>query len=186
MKTFSFLQRALIMVCLLLVSTVYAQQNFLVDDFEDGDSVNNFYQDVYTISTDQENGGNSTASYYLAEGYNSQYAVHVDYTIDRGAYDFDPYVQIYSPIYNKDLSASSGVSFWYKGPQVFLRAETLNITDYDFYRVEVPASAEWTEYTFTWAEFSQQGWGNVADFDLSVFLGLSWQCFGVTGDAGVF
>jgi hypothetical protein len=80
------------------VSTAYAQQNFLVDDFEDGDSINNFYQNFYSISTDMQSGGNSTASYYLADGYNSQYAVYVDYTIDKGAFEFEPYVQIYSPI----------------------------------------------------------------------------------------
>ena len=80
--------------------TLPAGLGILVDDFEDGDNLSKINDYWYTYN-DNDNGGASIITTPLNEEENiipgrvnngSNYALQVNYTLDRGDYEFDPYV----------------------------------------------------------------------------------------------
>ena len=96
----------------------------LVDDFEDGDNLSKIGDYWYTYN-DNDNGGASIITTPLNEEENiipgrvnngSNYALQVNYTLDRGDYEYDPYVGWGVQVAPDEANGHfGGLTYWYKG-----------------------------------------------------------------------
>jgi endoglucanase len=171
----------------------------LIDDFEDGDTTPLIGGGWY-LFTDIDNGGGSTLTVPNAtgaagstlqvtgEGYQSKLSLSVAYTFDRGTLTYDPYVGFgvwfadsTAPF---DFSGYSSLSYSYRGGAHSVRVETYSVKDYDYFRVAVPASTNWTTVNLPFSSFSQEGWGVAAKLDLTNVGNVSFQMRGATGQTG--
>jgi hypothetical protein len=85
-----------------------------------------------------------------------------------------------------DISAASGLSFYYKGTSCDVRVETLSVTDFGYFFHRLPEAPDWTLVSLKWSDFSQAIWAKKATFDLTKSTKVAWQTTdkGVTGQAG--
>lgn len=167
----------------------------MVDDFEDGDDKplipGGWYS--YTDSPD----GKSTLTFTGAPagaiamngpGYQSQKSLEVSFAFDRGTLTYDPYVgwgvslaTAANPI---DLSAYSGIAYDYLGSAHRPRVENANVTDYDEFGANLPASASWKSVTLPFTSLAQEGWGKKVAFDPSRCTNISFAARGASGTPG--
>ena len=167
--------------------------DLLIDDFEDGDN-KSLLSGSWFSYTDSSNGGKSTVAFTGATGsavvmggagYQSNKSLQVSYTFDQGTYQWDPYVGVGVSLGTSakpyDLSRYAGLSYAYLGGAHRVRVETSDVTDYDFYGVDVPASSSWTTVTLPYGNFAQQGWGTKVDFNSNHALAVSYNITGKTG-----
>ena len=168
--------------------TVPPVYNFVLDDFEDSDTINNLLCSWVTYN-DNLAGGLSTIAASFVPGDVSVSAISFDYLLDMGTLTYDAYVGLQSNLSPNggilDISSSTGISFNYKGAPSKIRIHTQNITDYSFYEVSIPETTVWTSYTFTWDMFAQQAWGSPQPLDLSLATGVSFNAQGPSGTGTV-
>ena len=160
----------------------------LVDDFEDGNMVSLLDEGWYTY-TDEGNSGASTVSFLTdadgywaaaSEGYESSYSLSLSYRLDKGNYEFDPYVGwgLNVPA-SVNRNAIGGLSYWYKGGKHTVRVETSDITDHDVHSYTVNASyANWKLVTVRFQDLMQEGWGIPVDFKKENITAISFQAKG--------
>ena len=159
----------------------------LVDDFEDGTSAS-LLESVWYTYNDADNGAASIIEMPLnaegenattGEGYNSVYSLSVKYSLNKGDYEYDPYVgwgiQIPATI---DFSRLGGISYWYKGGKHTVRVETSDIKDYDVHMASVKAAREWTMVTVRFKDLVQEGWGKEVEFNSANITAISFQAKG--------
>ncbi len=165
----------------------------LVDDFEDGNELNELGTGWYAYSDQDAEGASRVtgrgpdASIIGAEGNASSYALSVEFTLDRGAYQWDPFVGVgFSVPASTDASSYAGFSYSYRGAGHAVRFETSQITDYDFYVFSVPASATWTRVTIPFANLSQAGYGEPAAWEPTLLTNVNWHIVGPDGSSGTF
>ncbi len=130
-----------------------------------------------------------------AEG-TANYA-RIDYTLDKGGNTNSPFVGMGfamdedKAIY--DLSAATGISFWYKGSASRFKVsmggagDTETALGWNAYGYNLTASTSWREVTINWTDLAQlPGWGTAlpGGFDPSLIVEFQWQVEGKTGDAG--
>ena len=171
---------------------VPAQQapGFVLDNFEDGDFINNLQQG-WGKYDDIPAGGLSVVNYSFGSGYLSNSALQVDYTLDQGTLGYDPYVGVSCPFNSQnavlDLSSSTGVSFYYKGDASKLLISTQDVTDYAYYEIQIPYSADWTMYTYNWNNFMQPGWtSDPKPLNLQLAQSFQFHKPGPTGLSGFY
>ncbi len=169
----------------------------LLDDFEDGDKRslwNSFWYDF----SDSSSGGASAVSIETTTGYDNGTAMGITTVLDQGGYAYDPFAGI--GVYlgedkaARDISSSTGVSFYYKGGgagwnEVVLRIETVSVSQQDktpYHRVYLPASSTWTSVAFTWDQFTQPDWSGVVPegLDLTQVVKVSMQIKGDRNASG--
>ncbi|HEY5954928.1 MAG TPA: CIA30 family protein, partial [Polyangiaceae bacterium] len=171
----------------------HGSKELLVDDFEDGDDKPLITGGWFTY-TDKSNGGGSiltmpgaigSAIVANGEGYSSSKSLQVDYSFDQGTLTYAPYVgfgvwigDVANPV---DLSGYTGISYQYRGGAHRPRVEISDVTDYDQFGVELPASTSWKTVTLTFKDFTQEGWGKRVKFDASHTTALSFYMKGATG-----
>ena len=169
-------------------SSSFDGKGLLVDDFEDGNMVSLLDMGWYTY-TDDSNHGASTVSYptddngewaSVPEGYESVYSLSLNYTLDKGAYEYDPYVgwgvQVPAGI---DFSKIGGISYWFKGGKHTVRLETSDITDYDVHGYVVNASyTNWKQVTVRFQDLTQEGFGEEVEFKKENITAISFQAKG--------
>src|SRR5690606_31739324 len=121
----------------------------LVDDFEDGDGISSLggYWYVYD---DRDNGGLSSIEaqkrygglQMVGDGFQSRRSLLAHYRLDRGKLPYPPYVGIGVQLGqgHADLRGQGVLAYTYKGGKHDVRLETSNVTDYDYYAVQLPAS----------------------------------------------
>lgn len=112
----------------------------LVDDFEDGDNLSKINDYWYTYN-DNDNGGASIITTPLNEEENiipgrvnngSNYALQVNYTLDRGEYAYDPYVGWGVQVAPDEANGRfGGLTYWYKGGAHEVHVEITDVEDYD-------------------------------------------------------
>jgi hypothetical protein len=76
-----------------------------------------------------------------------------------------------------DLSGSTGVSFWYKGPAVDLQVtlESMVVAEnWDKFHYVVPASNDWQLHVVSWSQFTQYGWGDAASLNTNEIVNFTW------------
>ncbi|MBN1758672.1 MAG: hypothetical protein JW863_10160 [Chitinispirillaceae bacterium] len=169
----------------------------LVDDLEDGDELTRYL--TYWFSyCDQDSGGNSTITpQRTVEGYpftpvssgarNSKYAASFTYVLNQGSYQYQPYAGIgfnLDIISGWDISAATGIRFYYKGSSSRVRIGSSNITDFGWWGYDVPASTDWKLVNLVWSQFNQPEWAEIMPFDRTAVLHITFEVLGETGDAG--
>lgn len=171
-------------------------KNLLVDDFEDGDG-NTLIGGGWYSYTDQPNGGGSVVTIsrtddgsiaMTGEGYQSKLSLKVDYSFTQAALPYTPYIgfgaglgSVTAPV---DWSQYAGISYTYKGGKHRIRVETLDIADYDFWGMEIPAATSWTTIDIPFTQMTQEGFGKVVPFDPHKVGAISYQTRGNTGESG--
>jgi hypothetical protein len=75
-----------------------------------------------------------------------------------------------------DLTGSSGISFYHKGPACQLEIKQSAVTDYAYYMANVPAHSYWTKVELKWTDFAQPAdWGTSVPWDASDIVGFQWK-----------
>ena len=167
--------------------TMPAGLGVLVDDFEDGDHKNNLENFWYTYN-DNDNGGASIITTPLnAEGdiapamvnNGSTKALQVSYTLDRGEYEYEPYVgwgvQVDPDSANDRFG---GITYWYKGGAHEVHIEISDVVDYDVHLAKVAASRTWKQAVIRFKDLVQGGWGTEVPFDAKHITAISFQAKG--------
>ncbi len=170
--------------------------DLLVDDFEDGDGKPLMVGEWY-VYDDAPDGGKSSLTFTGStgaaivmggQGYQSSKCLEVSYRFDRGSYAYDPYlgfgVTIGTDASPSDLTAYAGISYTYKGGAHRVRVDTSDVSDYDFYGVQVPAAEAWTTVSISFDSLAQEGWGKAVAFNLGHVTRLSFELKGANGQTG--
>jgi len=171
-------------------------EGLLVDDFEDGDDMPLIPGDWYGY-TDTDNHGLSTLSFTGAAdgavamngaGFQSQKSLEVSYTLAKGASTIDPYVgfgvALGSAAAPYDLTNYTGLSYTYQGGAHRVQVQVTDVTDYDDFGLNLPASAAWKTVVLPFETFSQEGWGKKAPFDLSHVMNIAFSIKGTAVTSG--
>jgi licheninase len=159
----------------------------LVDDFEDGNHESKIGDYWYTYD-DQSNNGASVITTPLNEDQDiaparvnngSNYALLVTYTLDRGEYEFDPYVGWGLQIAPDDANGRfGGITYWYKGGAHEVHIETSDVLDYDVHLAKMPASRTWKKAVVRFKDLVQGGWGVEVPFEAKNIMAISFQAKG--------
>lgn len=176
----------------------------LVDDCEDNNGLTNMGSEWFTY-TDVLDEGASTITPVTKKGeqqlemtsggYNSDYAVKIEYRLDKGNFEYDPFVGVGFELKEdstaEDISMSTGLSFAYKGTfgegdTCAIKCESEAVTELGAsYSYTLPPSETWTEITLDWkTDFLQPKWAESVDLDLTVVPKIQWQIQGSTGESG--
>lgn len=159
----------------------------LVDDFEDGDNESKIGDYWYTYD-DKGNNGASVITTPLNDEENiipgrvnngSNYALQVNYTLDKGEYEYDPYVGWGLQIAPNDANARfGGITYWYKGGAHEVHIETSDVLDYDVHLAKMPASRTWKQAVVRFKDLVQGGWGVEVPFEAKNIMAISFQAKG--------
>ncbi|MBR6453047.1 MAG: cellulase family glycosylhydrolase [Fibrobacter sp.] len=159
----------------------------LVDDFEDGDNESKIGDYWYTYD-DKGNNGASVITTPLNDEDNiipgrvnngSNYALQVNYTLDKGEYEYDPYVGWGLQIAPDDANARfGGITYWYKGGAHEVHIETSDVLDYDVHLAKMPASRTWKQAVVRFKDLVQGGWGVEVPFEAKNIMAISFQAKG--------
>jgi hypothetical protein len=174
----------------------------LLDDCEDGDSLNKLGGSWFTYN-DVANGGLSTVTpkttptspFTMANGgaNGSLKAATISYSLNKGSNVNNPFagfgfwIKKYSPpdtVLN--ISAATGLTFFFKGDTCDVRIETANITDFGYFFKRIPKSTDWKQVSVLWSDMAQATWAKAATFDRTKATKVAWQTpnTGVTGNTG--
>ena len=161
---------------------------FLIDDFEDHDDAPFIGASWYTYF-DVDNGGLSSGQISFPEpGYNSAGAFLFEYTFDQGELEYEPYVgtgvNFLTDGAPLDLSARTGIRYFYQGDAHSVRLQTSDVADYDYHGFSVAAATSWTSVEIPFALLSQEGWGEPVSFDPSHVTDITFHIKGATGKSG--
>lgn len=159
----------------------------LVDDFEDGDNKNKLDNYWYTYN-DYGNGGASIITTPLnADGditpatvnNGSTKALLVSYTLDRGDYEYEPYVGWGVQVDPDSANGRfGGITYWYKGGAHEVHIEVTDVEDYDVHLAKVAASRTWKQAVIRFKDLVQGGWGKEVAFDAKNIRAISFQAKG--------
>ncbi len=169
-------------------STAEAPKNgLLLDNMEDGNGETEIGSGWYTYD-DASNGGASTiktptdaeGNIIAAETDNgSKYAMKVEFSLDKGDYEYDPYVgwgfQVPSTV---DVGKYAGIRYSYKGAAHYIHVETSDVTDYDVHLASEKKSDGWTTVTIAFDDLTQGGWGQSVVFNPANVNAISFQVKG--------
>lgn len=164
----------------------------LVDDCEDGNG-KTFLKTAWFTFTDVNSNGKSTVTptstakngFVMTDGgYNSDKAVKIEYTLDKGSFTGNPFVGVGFEFAAKsapvDISASTGLSFYYKGTfgdtACGVKVESESVTEggasYNYF---LKPSSSWKGITINWSDFTQPKWAKPANLDLKAGTKIQWQ-----------
>ena len=159
----------------------------LVDDFEDANHESKLGDFWYTYD-DKDNGGASSIVTPLNDdgdimpgrvNNGSNYALQVNYTLDRGEYEYDPYVGWGLQITEDSANGRfGGITYWYKGGAHEVHIEVSDVKDYDVHLAKVPASRSWKQAVIRFKDLVQGGWGEGVVFDAKHLKAISFQAKG--------
>jgi hypothetical protein len=74
-----------------------------------------------------------------------------------------------------NISAATGLTFYFKGDTCDVRVETANIADYGYFFKRIPKSAEWKQVSVLWSEMGQAIWAKASTFDRTRAAKIAWQ-----------
>jgi len=164
----------------------------LVDDLEDKDDIS-LWGGKWDVYNDNSNQAQSTSTLSFVNGNASTGAAQMDYTLNKGGYEFSPFVGIVVDVNadgetTENLSKCTSLQYDYKGAAHSFRVENPSeATGYNYYQIAVAASNSWTTKRISWSSLKQlTGWGTPVDLDYAKqnVRAFSWQIEGSTGDRG--
>jgi licheninase len=172
-------------------------EGLLIDDFEDGDGQALFAPGAWYSYDDKPNHGASSITYtgnvgggavMNGPGYQSTRSLEVTFTFDQGALTYQPYVGWGVWLADKpaplDASAFVGIAYTYRGSAHRVRVESFEVTDYEYFGMDVGTSPDWKTIVVPFAQLSQSGWGIKVSFNPANLGNLSFEARGNTGDQG--
>ncbi len=165
----------------------------LIDDFEDGDQVSEIRTQWFIYADDGAQGASvvtgpaGDATFVAEPGHDSSHATSVKFTLAQGDYQYDPFVGVGIPVpATANAPSYEGISYWYKGAAHTARFETTNITDYDFYVMNLPTAVTWTKVTVPFAALAQSGYGTKVAWDPELLNVIKWHIVAADGTTGSF
>ena len=171
--------------------TPAAGKGLLVDDFEDGDNHSSALDDYWYTYSDVDNDGASVITTPVNEdgdiiagavNNGSSYALQVNYTLDQGDYEYDPYVGWGIQVAVDDENGRfGGITYWYMGGAHEVHIEVNDVKDYDVHLAKVRASRTWTQAVIRFKDLVQGGWGKEVAFDAKNIKAISFQAKGTKG-----
>jgi len=171
--------------------TLPAGKGLLVDDFEDGDNHSATIDNYWYTYDDNPNGGASVITTPLSDAdeivpgkvnNGSNYALQVNYSLDQGEYEYDPYVGWGIQVAEDDANGRfGGITYWYKGGAHEVHIEVSDVEDYDVHLAKVKASRTWTQAVIRFKDLVQGGWGQEVAFDAKHIKAISFQAKGTKG-----
>ncbi len=174
-----------------LLPLITHAQSLMIEDFEDGNTENNLGGYWYDFN-DNDNGGKTTISptnwqqesFITSGGYKSKGMFKVNVQLEKGNYQWDPYHCFAMSIPNTRLNPKdyAGITYWHKGVAHTFRVDTPEITDYDYYLIDIPASEDWTLVTIDFSILSQEGWGRKEPLNLDNAVKFIWNLRKQSGD----
>jgi len=174
-------------------------EGVLIDDFEDGDGQTTYGAAGWYSYDDKENGGGSAIAYtgstdgsavMSGPGFESARSLEVTYTFDQGALSYPPFVgwgaALGTPELPLDVSQFVGIGYTYRGSAHRVRVETYEVANYDYFGMEVGASANWKTVVVPFARLTQAGWDATAKvtFNPQNVGNVSFEARGSTGVEG--
>ena len=159
----------------------------LVDDFEDGDNKNKLDNYWYTYNDNDNDGASIITTPLNDEGdiipatvnNGSTKALLVSYTLDRGDYEYDPYVGWGVQVDPDSANGRfGGITYWYKGGAHEVHIEVTDVKDYDVHLAKVAASRTWKQAVIRFKDLVQGGWGKEVAFDAKNIRAISFQAKG--------
>jgi licheninase len=169
-------------------------EGVLIDDFEDGDGQTTFPGGSWYSYDDKPNGGGSAIAYtggidggaaMNGPGFESTRSLEVTFTFDQGTLTYQPYVGWGVWFADKpaplDASGFVGIGYTYRGSAHRVRVETFEVTDYDYFGMDMAASADWKTVVVPYAQLSQNGWGAKVTFNPQNVGNISFEARGSTG-----
>ena len=163
-------------------------KGLLLDDFEDGDNMSLLGENYWYTYDDSDNDGASIILTPLTEeGYpkarrsdnGTNYAWAVYYKLDKGEYQYDPYVGWGVELPDSiDYSRFGGISYWYKGGAHEIHVETSDVKDYDVHLAKVPVARGWQKVAIRFKDLEQGGWGKEVAFEAKNIIKISFQAKG--------
>ncbi len=133
-----------------------------------------------------EGGANGTANY-----------ARVEYSLDKGGNANAPFIGVgfamAEPKDIYDLSAASGISFYYKGAASRFKVnmggegDTETALGWNAYGYNITASTDWKLVEIAWTDLAQlPGWGTAlpGGFNPALAMEFQWQVEGATDDEG--
>ncbi|MBN2192386.1 MAG: cellulase family glycosylhydrolase [Polyangiaceae bacterium] len=163
----------------------HADDDLLIDDFEDGDTTAMSGASWYVYDDVLNGGGSSVTDFVSDEGFESSHAFLVEYSFDQGELTYEPFIGFGVALGSgpTDLSGYQGIGYTYRGGAHEVRLETTEVTDYDYFAVQVPASASFRTRVLPFGDFFQGGWGAPVDFVPEHVTGVSFHVRGTTGES---
>ncbi|MCK9181855.1 MAG: CIA30 family protein [Fibrobacteraceae bacterium] len=158
----------------------------LIDNFEDGDNESLIGTYWYAYN-DSKNGGASTYTTPLdtagqiattAAGYNSTKAFSINYKLNKGTYEYDPYIGWGVTVDLENTGRFGGITYYYIGGAHTIQIETSDVEDYDNYLKSIPAARTWTKATIRFQDLAQSGWGKAVAFNAAHITAISFQAKG--------
>ena len=171
-------------------TTIPAEEGkgILLDDMEDGNNEILLGGTFWYTYDDKDNDG---ASIILTpindEGYpkarrsdnGTNYTWAVYYKLDKGDYQYDPYVGWGFELPDSiDYSRFGGITYWYKGGAHEVHVEVSDVTDYDVHLAKFPVARAWTKATVRFKDLEQGGWGKEVEFNAKNIIKISFQAKG--------
>jgi licheninase len=159
----------------------------LVDDFEDGDHKNNLDNYWYTYNDNDNDGASIITTPLNDEGdiipatvnNGSTKALLVSYTLDRGEYEYEPYVGWGVQVDPDSANGRfGGITYWYKGGAHEVHIEVSDVKDYDVHLAKVAASRSWKQAVIRFKDLVQGGWGKEVAFNAKNITAISFQAKG--------
>ena len=159
----------------------------LVDDFEDGDNKNKLDNYWYTYNDNDNDGASIITTPLNDEGdiipatvnNGSTKALLVSYTLDRGDYEYEPYVGWGVQVDPDSANGRfGGITYWYKGGAHEVHIEVTDVKDYDVHLAKVAASRTWKQAVIRFKDLVQGGWGKEVAFDAKNIRAISFQAKG--------
>ena len=157
----------------------------LLDDLEDGDRINKFGGNWFTLD-DSHFGGDSIVSPKVftpskAGAFGSYKCARimgrVTTTFEWGFIGIGTYLS--HPDNPVDIREYNGIEFWSKGDGKNYRIKfRSNVTgDYDDYGYDFVSTEDWTRFIINFEDIYQQGWGMevIKDKALSDVISINWQ-----------
>jgi licheninase len=146
----------------------------LVDDFEDGNDNNNGGASIITTPLNAE--GDIIPA---TVNNGSTKALLVSYTLDRGDYEYEPYVGWGVQVDPDSANGRfGGITYWYKGGAHEVHIEVTDVKDYDVHLAKVAASRTWKQAVIRFKDLVQGGWGKEVAFDAKNIRAISFQAKG--------
>ena len=159
----------------------------LVDDFEDGNHKNNLDNYWYTYNDNDNDGASIITTPLNDEGdiipatvnNGSTKALLVSYTLDRGEYEYEPYVGWGVQVDPDSANGRfGGITYWYKGGAHEVHIEVSDVKDYDVHLAKVAASRSWKQAVIRFKDLVQGGWGKEVAFNAKNIKAISFQAKG--------
>lgn len=165
--------------------------DLLIDDFTDADGTNELGTDWYAYDDADANGASTIAGadgsdhLVVLDGYQASPSLSAAYQLAKGDYEWDPFVGVgFNVPTSAALGDYDGISYVYKGAAHTLRFESTNITDYDYYVWNVPASGTWSAVTISFTQLAQAGYGTPVEWAPELVKNINWHVVDEDGTTG--